>query len=339
MKRTEPTKLAGSIRSFFTEPLPLTRGLSPNTVRSYRDSFVLLLRFLAARHGCDVVGLDFNQLEPDDVIAFLDELEANRGSSVSTRNCRLAAIRSFARFAATQHPECVEISQRLLAIPTKRSKVPAVEYLEEDEIAAMMNSVELDTAIGRRDHALLLLLFNTGARVQEILDMRPVDLQLSSPCHVRLRGKGRKERVCPLWEETAESLRRLLSLPPQRADTEKIFRNRRGEPLTRFGVRYIVRRHSERAQTAVPRLANKRVHPHTFRHSAAVHLLRSGVDFVTIRHWLGHASVETTNRYAAIDLESKRKALETAGPIVDADQPSMTAWRKDATILDWLEAL
>jgi integrase/recombinase XerD len=190
-----------------------------------------------------------------------------------------------------------------------------------------------------RDRALLLTLFNTGARVQELLDIKASDLQLDRPTFVRLRGKGRKERLCPLWPETAEALRNLIRAMPAAADGSLVFRNHRGEPMTRFGVRYLLRRYAERAETSAPTLAVKRVHPHTYRHSAAVHLLRSGVDLVTISHWLGHASVETTNRYAAVDLETKRRALERAGPVVGTSQVTVTAWRTDASVLEWLESL
>ena len=335
-----PTALACALRSFLSEHLPSTRGLSPHTIRSYRDAFVLLLPFLAKRHSCAVVDLDFDHLGPRDLILFLDHLESDRGGCTSTRNSRLAAVRSFARYVATRHPECLEICQRLLAVPTKRDHVRTVEYLEAEEIRAMLETTDRNRPEGRRDHALLLTLFNTGARVQELLDIRSGDLQLDKPFFLRLRGKGRKERVCPLWSHTVESLKKLLAdIPDHTAQTKPIFRNRRGEPMTRFGVRYIVRRCAERAQIAVPRLAKKRVHPHTFRHSAAVHLMRSGVDFVTISHWLGHASVETTNRYVAIDLETKRKALEQAGPIDDFQKPALASWRTDRSLLDWLEAL
>lgn len=340
MNSSASTALASALRSFFSEHLPLTRGLSPQTVRSYRDAFVLLLRFLSVRHERAVVDLDFLNFGPGDLVAFLDHLEIDRGNSASTRNARLAAVHSFARFFATRDPEYVESSQRLLAVPIKRARVQPVEYLEEDELRAMLEAIDLRKPDGQRDHAMLLTLFNTGARVQELLDVRPIDLQLERPYLVRLRGKGRKERVCPLWLETAESLRALLeSEPDTTAATAPIFRNHRGEPLTRFGVRYILRRYAERAQAAAPSLARKRVHPHTYRHSAAVHLLRSGVDLITISHWLGHASVETTNRYAVVDLETKRKALERAGPISASLNPAVTSWRANVSVLEWLERL
>lgn len=319
--------------------MPLTRGLSRHTVHSYRDAFTLLLRFLEARHGCHVVDLDLVHLAPEDLIAFLDHLEAGRQNGIATRNARLAAVHSFARFVATRHPEHLERCQRLLAVPNKRARVRVIEYLEAHELRAMLDAIDRSTVDGRRDHVLLLALFNTGARVQEILDVRPTDLQLERPFHVRLRGKGRKERLCPLWPQTAELFRRLVA-ETQLGDRsmERLFRNRRGEPLTRFGVGYLLQKYARLGNAAAPTLAKKRVHPHTFRHSAAAHLLQAGVDIVSICHWLGHASVETTNRYASVDLETKRAAIARAGPVVD-EAEALRTWRADESVLSWLESL
>ena len=336
MKRPAPTTLAAALRAFFSQHLPLTRGLSPRTVVSYRDTFVLLLRFLSVRHHCGVVDLAFDHVSAENVLAFLDHLETDRHNSVATRNARLAAVHAFARFVATQAPEHVEACQRLLAVPTKRGAVRAVDYLEADEIRAMLDAVTPQTRNRLRDRALLLTLFNTGARVQELLDIHASDVQLERPNFVRLRGKGRKERLCPLWPETVDALR---ALPGMAAGSVGIFRNHRGEALTRFGVRYILRRYAAQARATAPSLATKRVHPHTYRHAAAVHLLRAGVDLVTISHWLGHASVETTNRYAAVDLETKREALKRAGPVTGTAEAAVTSWRTDASVLEWLEGL
>jgi site-specific recombinase XerD len=339
MKAILPNTLARALRGFFIDHLPKVRGASPHTERSYRDAFVLLLRFLAARRGRPVARLDFNDLEPDDVLVFLDHLETDRGNCASTRNSRLAAIHAFARYAAAGHPEHLELCQRLLTLPFKRARQRTVEYLEADEVRAIIDAPDRTTAEGRRDHTLLLSLFNTGARVQEIVDVRPCDLQLVRPLQIRLLGKGRKERLCPLWPQTAEVLRSLLAeqhLDP--ASTEPLFRNERGRPLTRFGVRYLLRKYTTVARSAVPTLAAKRVHPHTLRHSTAVHLLQAGVDIVTISHWLGHSSVETTNRYAAVNLETKRAALAKAGPLTDISN-GLPTWRNDSSILEWLEAL
>lgn len=334
--KTAATIFASAIRTFFCQHLPLTRGLSPKTTQSYRDSFILLLRFLATHHQCEVVNLEVSHLGPDDLIAFLNHLESSRGNCVATRNARLAAIHSFARFLATCHPECIERCQGLLAVPTKRGQISVVEYLEGNDISAMLKAIDMQKPQGVRDHALILTLFNTGARVQELLDVRVVDLQLERPYHVRLLGKGRKERICPLWLETVKSIRALLATMPGN-ETSTIFRNRRGEPLTRFGVRYILQRCAANAE--LPRLMARRIHPHLFRHSAAVHLLRAGVDLITISHWLGHASVETTNRYTTVDLETKREALRKAGPVDGSTKLPVDSWRDDVTVLEWLEAL
>ncbi len=339
MRTPLPNALARALRGFFAEQLPRVRGASPHTVRSYRDALALLLRFLAARRGRPVALLDFNDIDSEDVLVFLDHLETDRGNGPSTRNARLAAIHAFARYSAAGHPEHIELCQRLLALPFKRARQRIVEYLEAEEVRAIIDAPDRTTAEGRRDHALLLSLFNTGARVQEIVDVRPCDLQLVRPLQVRLHGKGRKERLCPLWPQTAEVLRALLDehhVDP--TSTEPLFRNERGRPLTRFGVRYLLRKYTTIARSAVPTLAAKRVHPHTLRHSTAVHLLQAGVDLVTISHWLGHASVETTNRYAAVDLETKRAALAKAGPLSDVGA-GLAAWRTDASILEWLEDL
>lgn len=339
MSAAPPNALARALRSFFAEYLPGARGVSPHTLCSYRDAMALFLRFLATHRGRPVVALDLGDVEPDSVLAFLDHLEKARGNGAATRNARLAALHAFARYVAMCDPEHLATSQRLLAVPFKRAPARVVDYLEGDEFRAMLDATDRATPEGRRDYTLLLTFFNTGARVQELLDLRPIDLQLERPLQVRLVGKGRKERFCPLWATTAAALRALVvetGLHDRAAD--RLFRNRRAEPLTRFGVRYLLRTYAQKAQASVPSLARKRVHPHTLRHTAAVHLLQSGVDLVSISHWLGHASIETTNRYAAVDLETKRAAVAKAGPLGEPD-PALAAWRSDASILTWLEAL
>lgn len=338
MTAASPNALARALRTFFGDHLPRVRGVSPHTVLSYRDAFTLLLSFLAAHGRRTVVDLDLPDLEPDHILAFLDHLELKRGNSPSTRNARLAAVHSFARHVAAGHPEHIELCQRLLAIPFKRARQRVVEYLEMEEMSALLAAPDVRTPAGRRDHTLLLAMFNTGARVQEILDVRPCDLQLDRPLQVRLRGKGRKERFCPLWPQSAKALTCLIQesrLEPN--SVQPLFRSSRERPLTRFGARYLLRKYVERARTTAPTLTVKRVHPHTLRHTTAVHLLQAGVDLVTISHWLGHASVETTNRYAAVDLETKRAAIAKAHPGGVGDVGAV--WRKDATIMDWLEAL
>jgi len=331
--------LARALRDFFTDYLPRLRGLSTHTIHSYRDTLSLLLRFMVAQRGQAVGTLDLLHIDAADVTAFLDHLETGRSNSVTTRNCRLAALHAFFRFAGTADPEQLGRSQRILAIPFKRARQRSIEYLEEDELEAVLSTVNRATPEGRRDYALLAILFNTGARVQEALNLRGQDLQLTRPFQVRLFGKGRKERVCPLWPQTAAVLRdfcaeRHVDL---RAATP-IFLNHRGQPLTRFGVRYLLTKYLRSARAVTPALTNKRLHPHSIRHSSAVHLLKSGVAITTICDWLGHASLMTTNKYATADLDMKRKALEQAHP---PNEPSAGGanWRRDASILDWLATL
>lgn len=204
MKTARPNALARTLRDFFADHLPRLRGMSPHTVQSYRDTFALLLRFVAAHHERAAADLELEHIGPPEVIAFLRHLEDERGNTPATRNVRLAAIHAFFRYLATQGPEHLEQSQRLLAVPFKRARTRAVEYLDYDEIAAVLAAIDRTARDGQRDYALLVTMFNTGARVQEIVDLRPRDLQLVRPSHVRLVGKGRKERLCPLWAETAQ---------------------------------------------------------------------------------------------------------------------------------------
>lgn len=339
MTPTYPNTLARSLRQFFSDYLPTIRGVSPNTIQSYRDTVVLLLRFAAQTKQLDPVRLELSDLFPEDVLAFLQHLEADRHNKPSTRNVRLAAIHAFFRHVATQYPEHLEQAQRILNIPIKRAQTRPIDYLDYPELCAVFDSVDRSRAQGRRDYALLVTMFNTGARVQEIVDLRVSDLQLTKPFQVRLCGKGRKVRLCPIWPQTADLLRRLcdeIGIADQASAS--LFRNRRGEPITRYGIRYILAQHCERAKETCPSLVGKRLHPHSMRHSTAIHLLKSGVDIVTVSHWLGHASINTTNRYTAIDLEMKREAIARAEP--PYKHPQMPgSWKQDGSILDWLESL
>ena len=334
-----PNSLARSLRQFFSDHLPAIRGLSPNTIPSYRDTVVLLLRFVAQTKHLDPVRLDLSDLLPEDVLAFLKHLEVERSNKTSTRNVRLAAIHAFFRHVATQYPEHLEQAQRILSIPLKRAQTRPIDYLDYHELCAVFESVDRSRLQGRRDYALLVTMFNTGARVQEIADLKVGDLQLTKPLQVRLCGKGRKVRLCPIWPQTADLLRQLCDetgIADQ--DRATLFRNQRGEPITRYGIRYILARYCERAKATCPSLVGKRLHPHSMRHSTAIHLLKAGVDLVTVSHWLGHASINTTNRYTAIDLEMKREAITRAEP--PYEPPQMPGgWRQDDSILDWLESL
>jgi site-specific recombinase XerD len=337
MKPAKPNRLASCLRDYFGDHLPGLRGMSPHTIHSYRDSLVLLFRFVASNRKIDVCDLDVEDLEPDRVLAFLAHLEKDRHNSITTRNVRLAAIHAFFRYVGAHHPDLMERAQRVLGIPFKRADQRVIEYLDRHEIEAVLARVDRSTMDGRRDYALLTTMFNTGARVQEVIDLQVNDLQLTRPYQLRLFGKGRKERYCPLWPQTAQLLlafceERQIDL---RSNT-RVFLNHRGANLTRFGVRYILARHVDRVRPAIATLGRKRLHPHSMRHSTAVALLKSGVDLSTISQWLGHASPTTTNRYATIDLDMKRDAINRVKPV---GGPRKVGWRTNETVLKWLESL
>jgi integrase/recombinase XerD len=338
LKKPATASLLGAIlRDYFMDHLPRIRGSSPHTIHSYRDTIALLLRFIAEQRKVPVATLDLADLDPPRILAFLSHLEDQRNNGVATRNVRLAAIHALFRFVASRNPEQLDHAQKVIAVPFKRAPNRAIDYLEYEEIDSILKAIDRTTRQGVRDYALLATMFNTGGRVQEIVDLRVRDLQIVKPFQVRLFGKGKKERYCPLWRETAAVLRsfckqRKIDLSPE----AHLFVNHRGQPLSRFGVRYILSRCLDAASETAPTLRKKRLHPHSMRHSTAVALLKSGVDISTISHMLGHASPTTTNRYAKVDLEMKRKAIAKVKPV---SRKSRTPWAKDGTILDWLESL
>ena len=339
MKIPQANILRIALKDFFYSYLPQLRGMSPHTILNYRDSLKLFLQFLSQQKNISVSELTIEKMEPDEVIGFLDYLEKTRGNGSGTRNIRLSALHSFFRYLAGKYPEHLNLSQRILNIPFKRTSTQAIEYLELDEVMAVLKSIDRSKANGRRDYALLLFMFNTGARVQEIVDLKAKNLQLSKPFTVHIFGKGRKERICPIWPETAHILREYLQ--EQEMDFRKplpIFLNHLRRPLTRFGIGYILKKYLNRAAKIQSSLKKKRLHPHSMRHSTAVHLLKSGVDLATIANWLGHASVNTTNKYATMDLEMKQKALAKAKPLGDKISPKFS-WKENPGILAWLESL
>jgi integrase/recombinase XerD len=332
------TNLLGAIlRDYFTDHLPRLRGSSPHTIQSYRDSIVLLLRFLSGRRNKPVTGLNLADLDPPAILAFLSYLEQERKNGTSTRNVRLSAIHAFFHFVAFRNPEHLDLAQRVLGIPFKRAQQRVIDYLEYEEIDSILKAIDRTTPQGNRDYALLAVMFNTGARVQEIAGLRACDVQLIKPFQVRLFGKGRKERYCPLWPQTAAVLRSFCKQRNLDSRSEAhVFLNHRAQPLSRFGIRHILSKCLGLAGESAPNLRKKRLHPHSVRHSTAVALLKSGVDLSTISHLLGHASPSTTSRYARLDLEMKRKAIAHVKPVA---RRARTPWSRDRTILDWLESL
>ncbi|MFC1610289.1 tyrosine-type recombinase/integrase [Myxococcota bacterium] len=335
MNKTDP--LPALLRAFFSEWLIEQRNASGNTVRSYRDTWRLFLRFVAQRYHRTVARLRLEDLTGSEVVAFLQYVEQERGSSIGTRNCRLAALRSFFGFVAGREPGTVEQCAEVLHIPTKKAPLRAPSYLDPPEVESILAQPDRSTLEGQRDHVLLSFLYNTGARIQEALDLCPNAVRWESPTCVRLYGKGRKERLCPLWPETVSLLKALLERQP-RGDDERLFVNRYGAPIGASGVRFKLAHYVAAAAKKVPSLASKRVTPHSFRHATAVHLVAAGVDVTVIRSWLGHVSLDTTNHYAQANLETKRKALERVGSHF-AKAGRLPRWRRDRTILEWLDSL
>jgi len=324
------------LHAFFYDWAIQQRSLSPHTIRSYRDTWRLFLRFAAERHGRRVDSLGIENLDETLVLAFLDHGERERRGSIGTRNCRLAAIRAFFAFSAAREPATIALCAAVLHVPKKRAARPALCYLDAGEVEAILAQPDQSTLEGQRDHALFSFLYNTGARIQEALDLCPNAIRFSAPATVRLFGKGRKERICPLWPETAQILKALLSSQP-RPDDQRLFVNRYGQPLGASGVRFKLAQYVGSATKAAPALAIKNISPHTFRHSAAVGLIAAGVDIAVIRSWLGHASIDTTAHYAQANIATKRVALERlASPTKPARSPS---WRHRQDVLAWLDAM
>jgi site-specific recombinase XerD len=324
------------LHAFFHDWLAQQRNVSHHTVVSYRDSWRLFLQFVAAQKATSVAKLGLSDLTEVQVLEFLLDIEQVRKSSIGTRNCRLAALHSFFSFVASREPLAAAQCAAILRIPNKKTAKRELAGLDDDEINAILAQPNRSKIEGQRDYVLLALLYNTGARIQEALDLSPHSVRWETPFHVRLLGKGRKERTCPLWPETVELLTALLKRKPRGAG-ESIFVNRYGQPLKASGVRFKLKEYVAAAAQKVPSLAGKRVTPHKFRHATAVSLLAEGVDVTVIRDWLGHASLDSTNIYARASLETKRKALEKVLPSARPSKPPR--WKREADLLEWLDSL
>jgi site-specific recombinase XerD len=311
------TVLVGPLlQSFFSEHLAQHRQVSSQTIASYRDTFRLLLQFIRDKKGIEPAVLPLDALSAPAILDFLEGLEQQRGNCIRSRNVRLTAIRSFFRVVALREPSCLGIATQVLAIPVKRSDKPLVGYVTRAELDSILAGLDRQTWLGRRDHALLLTMFNTGARVSEMTALRREQIILSPKPFVHLEGKGRKQRMVPLWQHTAKVLRDWFKEAAPRPEG-RAFPNRRGHPLTRFGVTHLLREAVQTAASKCPGLAVKRISPHTFRHGTAMALLQSGVDVAVIALWLGHESTETTHKYIEADLAMKEKALATLTPPED----------------------
>jgi len=328
--------LANSLKRFFSHYLPVQKGLAENTVLSYRDAIKLLLCYAADTRKKSIEELTVEDIDESLVLAFLDHVETARDCSPSTRNNRLAAIRAFFRFLAREEPSLLPHCQVICAIPLKRTEHKTVDYLEEKEIQAMFDAVDVNSRTGIRDKALLLLLYNTGARVSEIVGLNVTDVRLDEAPQVKLLGKGKKHRSCPLWSETAQALKAYLrERAPKAPGRQQLFLNAHGSGITRFGVRYIIRKYAAKAEQACASMTSKSIGPHTIRHTTAMHLLRAGNEVNMVSYWLGHADINTTHVYVEIDMEMKRQMLQNAeAPAVSNARP----WQKP-DILQWLNRL
>lgn len=307
------TRLGPLLQTFFTDRLVAQRRASANTIAAYRDTFRLLLRFAQMRlkkPPCDLLVAD---LDASLVGAFLDHLETERKNSIRTRNARLAAIRSFFRFAAGQLPDHLALIGRVLAIPQKRADRNLVSFLTRSEIEAVLAAPDRTTWTGRRDAVLLLIAIQTGLRVSELIRVRVGDVALGTGAHIRCTGKGRKERCTPLTQQAVTAVRDWQRAQNARPD-DLLFPSRRGGSLSRDAVERLVEKYAARARTVCPSLARKRITPHVLRHTTAVQLLQAGVDRSVIALWLGHESVETTQIYLDADLALKERALARTAP-------------------------
>jgi integrase/recombinase XerD len=337
------TAALGSIlASFFNDYLKLQKGLRPNSITSYADAMRLFLQFAAKGAEKKITQLGLDDLDADAVSGFLNALEESRNNAVQSRNQRLAALRVFFEYVGQRFPDRLGQAQKVAFIPRKRTQPPETVFLERDEIESTLAILPAGGRHALRDRTLFLFLYNTGARVQEASDLRVTDVHLDATPRVHLHGKGDKWRVCPLWEETALLIKKLVSERVLAAEPDRpVFVGAKEQALTRFGIYKIIRRYTSHLVKRRSDGRLKAISPHVWRHSTAVHLLEAGVEVNVIRAWLGHASLETTNRYAEITIRAKQAALEKCAPPGAADKriPRKPPWQTDAGLLEWLQSL
>ncbi len=322
------------LQDFFCQRLVAQRNASAGTIASYRDAFRLLLRYAGVRLHKQPFALTLADLDVRLVVGFLDHLEKERGNSIRSRNARLAAIRSFLRYASFRDPVSLPGIQRVMAIPLKRFDRPSVGFLDREEMEAVLRAPDRSTWSGHRDRVMLTTLYNTGARASEITALKVADLSLDRAASVRIRGKGRKERAVPLWKSTATELRQWLPRVSQRPDAP-VFPNRHGMPLSRSGIEDRLRAAVRNAAERVPKLKGRRISPHTLRHTTAMHLLQSGVDITVIALWLGHESIATTHLYLEANLAMKERTLQK----LQAPPTKSARYRANDRVLAFLDAL
>jgi len=336
-KRHEKSEYAGYwIRRFLCSYLTDVRNLSANTVKAYRDAIRMLVTHICHSKRIEADSILITDVTPKVILSMLDDVEHKRGCSVKTRNLRLSAFVALAKFVASNCPEHIEWCREIRNIPVKKTPKTLITYLEKEEMDALLETPDRNTVQGWRDYVLMLFLYNTGARAEEAASLQIKDLCMPKgkglPI-VTITGKGNKKRRCPLWDSTRRELRALIG---KREPDDFVFMNRQNQPMTRFGVYEMVTRHAIKLAETMPSVKGKRVSPHTIRHTTATHLLQAGVDINTIRAWLGHVSVETTNIYAEVNMEMKAKALQNCEL---ETKKSKKHWRDDRNLMAFLDSL
>ena len=335
-----PTCFARYMSKYLTEYLPGIQGVSYNTIASKRDAYILLLKYLDDTQNIKAEDVDIPLLTRETIIKYLEWLEKSRGSSVSTRNIRLAAIKSLFSYIQTQTPDYIYQCQQILSIPRKKEPGHTLEYLTVEGIKSVLDAVEASSRTGVRDLTLLSLMYDSAARVQEIADLSVNDFRAEKPSTLRLTGKGSKTRIVPLMSTTSDLVSKYISIyhPSYRGEYNvPLFSNRKKEKLTRAGIAYILKKYIKIAREKQPDLIPETVSPHGLRHSKSMHMLQAGVPLIYIRDFLGHSEISTTEIYARCDSEQKRKAIENTCPSITKSETPM--WQKDTSLLGWLQSL
>jgi integrase/recombinase XerD len=331
-------KLGTLIACYFRNYLINERNCSKNTIASYRDTVSLLLNYICSRLNKGADALSIMDINTEVVLGFLDYLEAERHNSARTRNQRLFTIKNFFRYIVRLNPELLEECERVCQINTKKVPHKVIESLKTDEVDEIIKSPDVSTKYGIRDHALLLLMHNTGARVQEICDLKIADLTQGDDPQVLITGKGRKQRVTPIWGETLIALQNYLATRDKTEDNMPLFLNVKGKGITRFGIGYILKKYTDIASKICNSLQKTKISPHTLRHTTALNLIQSGVDIVVVKEWLGHADIQTTMLYLEINIEMKQEALKKCPAPKVTSNKSDIKWRQPA-VFEFLKGL
>lgn len=336
----KPTNFAYYLTDYLSKYLPCTAGLSMNTIMSYRDNFSLLLEFCNTKKKLSPEKVTLTHLNKEFIEDYLNWLEKDRNCAISTRNVRLAAVHAFCRYLQLEYPDYIYQAQQILAIPAKKSQKNTIEYLSLDAMQLLLKMPDESSQAGRRDRVLLSLLYDSAARVQEIADIKVCDVRIKAPSTVKLTGKGNKSRIVPLMKPMAALLEQYLienQLISHHSGSYPLFCNRSKDKFTRAGIAYILDKYTNIARQMSPELFPDKISPHWFRHGKAMHLLQSGVNLVYIRDFLGHVDIQTTEIYARIDGEMKRKALEKSNSNIISEK--LPEWQSNAGLMNWLKNL